>query len=233
MAAKRVTKTQSIVEQEIKCLSCGDAAPIPRSASSNYTGGFRCRKCGQVHEFEVRNHTVMSVTKKENAKPSTAPQKGVRLFISTLETQGTRKNDFSHTFGGEILRFHFECDGETVDGKCGCRRSLTGVESSKSTTTMMAVDSDLTEGQLMYEILNSLIKSGWYKKDDVEGEKAARQQAKELIRIAAAFPNSAIIEKRGAKFAMRKLYPSYTTLRLIENPRSKNGLGKYCLVGAA
>ena len=37
---------------------------------------------------------------------------------------------------GELVRFATECDGERVDGRCGCRRSMTGMSTLKATTTV-------------------------------------------------------------------------------------------------
>ena len=40
----------------------------------------------------------------------------MRFLVATKETQGQRKNDFSHAREGELVKFGFECDGEEVDG---------------------------------------------------------------------------------------------------------------------
>ena len=57
----------------------------------------------------------------------------MKILVGTTETQGRRKNDFCYTKEGEVLCFHLECDGETVDGSCGCKRSMSGVDTNKAT----------------------------------------------------------------------------------------------------
>ena len=158
----------------------------------------------------------------------------VKVLISTMETQGQRKNDFSHTLGGELLRFGTECDGERIDGRCGCRRSMTGVESGRATTTMEVVETRLTVPQIAFMISNSEIRAGLYDKDDLdaiqESFRDAHKQAKEIVRVAGAFKSGTILEKRGNAFQLRKVV-NYPTI-LIKNPDQSNGLGETCLIEA-
>lgn len=153
----------------------------------------------------------------------------VKVLISTLDTQGMRKNDFSYTLGAELLKFGTECDGEKIDGKCGCRRSMVGVESKKATTTMKVIDIDIPIELIALEITNSEIASGWFEKGSKEAINEGTKQAKEIIRIASTFQNGAVLEKRGNVFSVRNVFP--TNIKLSINPDQNNGLGKFCLIG--
>ena len=73
----------------------------------------------------------------------------MNVLVATHELQGQRKNDFSHTWDGEIVRFQFECAGEKVDGPCGCRRSMAGTDTAHATTTMKIIDMDIGHGSEM------------------------------------------------------------------------------------
>ena len=56
----------------------------------------------------------------------------MKMLVATKETQGKRRNDFCWATEGELVRFAFQCDGEAVDGRCGCRRSFCGLDSHKA-----------------------------------------------------------------------------------------------------
>jgi hypothetical protein len=128
----------------------------------------------------------------------------VRIFISTKETQGQRASDFTWTEDGELLRFGLECDCDKhPDGGCGCRRSLVGVTSQKSTTTFQVIDSDLTRAEFTEEIRKSLEGGGWLRSDD--GNEWPEGDAAELLKLAAHFDTGMIIEKRGNAFQEREV----------------------------
>lgn len=52
----------------------------------------------------------------------------MKVMVATREGQGFRENDFSWTKENELVGFTSECDGETIDGNCGCRRSMSGFD---------------------------------------------------------------------------------------------------------
>lgn len=58
----------------------------------------------------------------------------MKVLVATTKRQGMRKNDFCHATEGELVKFSFECDGEKVDGKCGCKRSMGGINSRELPT---------------------------------------------------------------------------------------------------
>ena len=128
----------------------------------------------------------------------------MKVLVATQELQGHRKNDFSHTQDGEIVRFQFECDGEKIDGTCGCRRSMAGTESARSTTTMKVVDMVITKELFQAKIEASLCKDGWITDEMPDGQTWAKEEAEELLRVAARFKVGTIIEQRGVYLRARK-----------------------------
>ncbi len=121
------------------------------------------------------------------------------IFVATSETQGRRKNDFCFTDADELVRFTSECDGESIDGRCGCRRSLVGMNSLKATTTFRVVQVPIDEDNLVARLQNYYAKSGFV--DLPESE--IRIEAQELIRLASAFVPGTILEKRGDQVVAR------------------------------
>jgi hypothetical protein len=126
----------------------------------------------------------------------------MKVLVATKDGQGLRKNDFSHTNDGEFVGFVFECEGEQVDGSCGCRRAFGGLSSHKSTTTAKVVQKELTEGQYLELYLRSRREAGWLKESDDCSWAVA--EAREMLRVATAFPAGAIVEKRGDTIQARK-----------------------------
>lgn len=129
----------------------------------------------------------------------------MKVLTATKETQGQRKNDFCWTEEGEIVRFFvMECDGETADGRCGCKRCMCGTISNKTTTTMKIEERDLTMWDLENIMLKSLKESGWIKEVySEEDEQWAREMAIDNNKIAEAFEVGMVVEKRGRKFQER------------------------------
>ena len=124
-----------------------------------------------------------------------------QMLVATKETQGKRKNDFSHTTRDEPVFFSFECDSETVDGSCGCRRSMSGLESLKATTTFKVAERNGTN--LTQRLMDHFTKD-WHMSEE-EARREAVQMDNELTRIAGAFPLGTILEKRGSKIQVRVL----------------------------
>lgn len=126
------------------------------------------------------------------------------VLVATKETQGRRKNDYSHATEGEIVTFGMECDRESVDGKCGCKRALVGTESLKATTTMRVEARDLTEAQLAEIVYKGLEKGGWTKiGTEAENRKWAADNAHDLLDVARAFHVGDVVEKRGGTYYNR------------------------------
>lgn len=117
----------------------------------------------------------------------------MRVLVATKRFQGRRRNDFSYTREGELVKFCLECDGEEVDGNCGCRRSMSGVDTLLATTTFEVVERPrLTKAAFVKKLAASEKKAGW-KMTAAE----VRKGATELLRLAEAFPQGVVLEKRG------------------------------------
>jgi hypothetical protein len=128
----------------------------------------------------------------------------MKVLVATGETQRQRSNDFTWCREGELVKFGSECDGETVDGCCGCRRSMAGVECNKSTTTMKVVWMDLTRDDLTDMLRDNYKRAGWYKLMGPEGaEERIKNEVAELLRMAADFPVGCVVEKRGDTLQIR------------------------------
>jgi hypothetical protein len=131
--------------------------------------------------------------------------KKVKALVATKDGQGVRKNDFCWVPEGEIVHFASECDRDKddVDGFCGCRRAMVGIECGKATTTMKVAELDTTEQQV-FERLKRLYMEDWLM-DHEDAEKMARGELEDLRRIAKTFRVGAVLEKRGDVVGIRKL----------------------------
>jgi len=129
----------------------------------------------------------------------------MKLLTATNETQRQRPDDFMWCTEGEIVKFGMECDGEEVDGKCGCRRSMVGVQCNKATTTMKVIHVEMTCEELTNALRDNYKEGGWYNLMGAESaEKSIRIEVEDLIRLSESFPVGSIVEKRGDKFQVRK-----------------------------
>lgn len=122
----------------------------------------------------------------------------MKVLVATTETQGARVNDFSWTDENELVMFGSECDGEEIDGRCGCRRSLSGVNTRKGTTTFKVVDTEITREELVDTFKRSLEKAQF-----TETAKEAEAIADGIIEIAESFEAGQILERRGDEFLLR------------------------------
>lgn len=126
----------------------------------------------------------------------------MRVLVATSEGQGKRKNDFFNATEGELVHFGSECDGEDVDGKCGCRRCMSGLDTAMATTTFKVVESDITE-----EDLTAKLATFYHEKWHIEGSEAnelAVEEVEDLNRIVATFEVGEILEKRGRNIQSRR-----------------------------
>ena len=128
----------------------------------------------------------------------------LKVMVSTHETQGTRANDFCWVPDGELVNFAMECDGEAVDGSCGCRRSMGGLISHKATTTIRVVEREMTTEQYVQAVYDSYVSGGWAAIDTGEDWKEiAQADVEDLLQIADTFPLNSVLEKRGNTFVLR------------------------------
>lgn len=116
----------------------------------------------------------------------------MKLFICTKEGQGKRKNDFCWTIEGELAIFGIECTGEKVDGSCGCRRSMVGINSRKATTTVKVSDIGLEHEGFKQRIRTSEIKAGFGEPSEERLELMALALEQEAER----WPVGTVLERR-------------------------------------
>ena len=96
--------------------------------------------------------------------------------------------------------FGSECDGEKVDGGCGCRRALAGVKTAKATTTMKVAD--VSEDVIRAGMVGFLVNKWSF--DEAEALEWVNGDIKELNRVAEFFGEGTVLERRGRKFAERR-----------------------------
>ena len=126
----------------------------------------------------------------------------MRMISTTKAGQGVRPNDFSWTQEGEIAGIGFECDGEAIDGRCGCRRSFTGMTTHKATTTAKVVDTGLSREEYISRYIEASVEA-WG--DDKEIREISAKDAEMMLSFAEGFPVGTILEKRGSKIQERKV----------------------------
>jgi len=128
----------------------------------------------------------------------------MKVLVATKDGQGVRKNDFCWVPEGEILHFGFECDSDRddIDGYCGCRRGMVGLDCAKATTTMKVADLPVKRREV-FDRLVKHYKEGWKMKVKAAKE-TARDELKDLSKIVASFPRGVVLEKRGDKFQTRR-----------------------------
>ena len=128
----------------------------------------------------------------------------MKILVATKATQGKRTNDFSFATEGEPIMIPvMECDGEPVDGHCGCRRAMAGLESHSATTTVKVVERDLTPRRLELLIRKSWQQAGWAKLVGARIEGYARDEAQRLIRLAQAMRLHGVYGRRGESMEFR------------------------------
>ena len=134
----------------------------------------------------------------------------MKVLVATSKTQGQRRSDFDFVPDGELVGpMGFEEDNEAVDGPCGCRRSLSGLDTRKATTTFEVVERpDLTEASLRQLVANSLIGAGWIPADrpqDAKTNELIDAVAGELLDILVHFEVGDVLEKRGHVIRQRRV----------------------------
>jgi len=128
----------------------------------------------------------------------------MKVLVATKDGQGIRKNDYCWVPEGEILHFGFECDSDRddIDGYCGCRRGMVGIDCAKATTTMKVAELPAKRREV-FDRLVKHYREGW-KMTVKRAKETARDDLKDLSRIVARFQLGVVLEKRGSKFQARK-----------------------------
>lgn len=125
----------------------------------------------------------------------------MKVLVSTSRTQGQRKNDFHWTSDGELMWTGTQCDTGYPDDGCGCRRSLSGVESSKATTTVEVIErDDIDDTEWANQVLHALRRGGF----ESVTLRDVRADLKPLVKAADRFPVGTVLECRGGIFNPRR-----------------------------
>jgi hypothetical protein len=134
----------------------------------------------------------------------------LRVLVATSVGQGLRSNDYCHTIEGELVLFAPECDDDRddVDGRCGCRRGMSGATTHRATTTFRVSALEITIGEYRDAIRDSMARSGWIDLDHEEDEDDVDEMMDELLIVAAHYPVGAVLEKRGDQVQLRTIRAS-------------------------
>jgi len=128
----------------------------------------------------------------------------MKLLVATSDKQGKRKNDFSFANEGELVYFGTEHDGEGIDGDCGCRRSMFGIDSHKGTTTMKLAEVEITPEELAERVGDSLRRAGWVRTDADEADlEMVADVTNEMMEVAKTLPVGFVVERRGTTIQTR------------------------------
>ncbi|MDQ3962516.1 MAG: hypothetical protein M3277_01140 [Actinomycetota bacterium] len=133
----------------------------------------------------------------------------MKILVATNDTQGQRDHDFCHAVEGELVVFPpIECDGEPIDGECGCHRAMAGLASHKATTTVKVSD----QQDLTYDVYRGLITDGLKHQGYVTEELMKKPDVQEwlhdlvadLLGSAAIFKSGTVLERRGDYLFVRR-----------------------------
>jgi len=119
----------------------------------------------------------------------------MKVLLATKDGQGGRENDFCFCEEGELVSFPLmECANESLDGHCGCRRSLAGLTSGKGTTTFKVVELDIELQQYVWEMAESIKRAHHMMIEP--NPIAVLSPALEMLRAANRFETGTILERR-------------------------------------
>jgi hypothetical protein len=149
--------------------------------------------------FEHALQAIFSRADKRNTM-----KKKIKVLVSTKQTQGQRKNDFSSVPEDELLTFvSGPCGDGEADDECGCTRSLVGIECRRGTTTAKVVERELTQARLARLFKQSADSAGWGKLGYTL--ERGREFAHAILSEAANFSTGTVVEFRNQEFKKRKL----------------------------
>jgi hypothetical protein len=129
----------------------------------------------------------------------------MKVLVSTETTQGKRDNDFCFVPEGELLNLGgFECDRESIDGACGCRRSFCGLVSNTATTTARVVDVEIDYTTLRSLVEENLREGGWLELDPTASNREwIDRETDDIVKCASQFDAGAVLERRGSTLRLR------------------------------
>jgi hypothetical protein len=132
----------------------------------------------------------------------------MKILVCTSLTQGRRPNDFCFAPEEEIVRFGVEHQGEDVDGVCGCRRAMHGINTNRATTTVKVVETKLIREEFRRLIATSF-RTAYSRQSIHPDESDLTQECAELmadyiLATAAEFQVGQVLERRGTSFEVRE-----------------------------
>lgn len=128
----------------------------------------------------------------------------MHILVATRETQGTMRDDFCWAVDGELVRLPFD---ECVRPGCGCAWSFAGLSSSKATTTAMVVGSPLSVEEYRIGVRDGLVRQRFVDPALAEAEEFAREEADELLALAAALAPGTVVGYRDGCVHVRAVQP--------------------------
>jgi len=134
----------------------------------------------------------------------------MKVLVSTHKDQGIRPSDFCWIPDDELVLWPTECDadGDEIDGGCGCRRSMIGMDCKKTTTTFTVADVDMTIDAYLWKLIQSERQMGFISETQSGaffGDlKKTIQRGLGLLKVAEQYSINAILERRGGVIQERK-----------------------------
>lgn len=129
------------------------------------------------------------------------------VLVSTKDGQGLRSNDFCWTEPGEYVVIAEPCDGETIDGPCGCMRSFSGLSSLKATTTAKLVDMPGLQLSAFVALVEDSLRKSWPSLKPDELRELATAEAATVRDIGRKLAGAVgrVVERRGNTIQTRVL----------------------------
>jgi hypothetical protein len=133
----------------------------------------------------------------------------MKVLTATNQTQGWRENDFCCALEGELVLFPpIECGWGSVDDHCGCRRSMAGLASHLSTTTIRVADRKDIDPDTYRSLISDGLAALGYVTEELRRNPEViawmRDTADELMCMARAFPADTVLERRGDWVSVRQ-----------------------------
>ena len=133
----------------------------------------------------------------------------MKVLTATNQTQGQRDNDFCWTVEGELVVFPpIECGLGSIDGRCGCRRSMAGLVSHRATTTIKVTERDQIDPATYFTLISEGLRDqGYVTKELAEGPEVKewlRDITDYLMVVADTFPVGTVLERRGCWVSVRQ-----------------------------
>ena len=134
----------------------------------------------------------------------------MKVLTATCETQGWRDNDYCWAVEGELVYFvPIECDGESIDGRCGCRRGMAGVVSCRATTTIKVIERQDLDADTYSELIADAYQKQGYVTEELMATQEVREwlrtMADELAELARPWSVGTVLERRGDMLMCRSL----------------------------